>query len=88
MLKCAGSIAAYPEHFARSPIGSVGDNHISSAVRSGLGIAQRYRRTEEDAIINGSLIEILPEYEPSPVQFFVYYPSRQQQPAKLTAFLK
>lgn len=64
------------------------DNHISSAVRSGLGIAQRYRWTEEDAINNGSLIEILPEYEPSPVQFFVYYPSRQQQPAKLTAFLK
>ncbi|WP_054311646.1 LysR family transcriptional regulator [Mesorhizobium sp. 1M-11] len=63
------------------------DNHISTAVRAGLGIAQRYRQTEEDAIDSGELIEIMPRYEPSPVQFFAYYPSRRQQPAKLAVFL-
>ncbi|WBU64293.1 LysR substrate-binding domain-containing protein [Paracoccus aerodenitrificans] len=63
------------------------NSHISLAVRGALGLAQRFFTTEQDAIRAGALIEVLNEYEPSPKQFNIYYPSRNQPP-KLMAFIR
>jgi DNA-binding transcriptional LysR family regulator len=63
------------------------NRHIALAVREGLGIAQRYRVTEEAAIESGDVIEVLSEFEPQPSQFHLYYPSRNQPP-KLQAFIR
>lgn len=63
------------------------NTHIASAVREGLGLAQRFRATEESAIKAGELIAVLFQFEPEPVQFNIYYPSRNQ-PAKLQAFIE
>ena len=60
--------------------------HIAQAVREGLGIAQRFRVTEEAAIAAGEVVEVLEAFEPEPLQFHLYYPSRRQ-PAKLQAFI-
>jgi DNA-binding transcriptional LysR family regulator len=62
------------------------NHHFDFAIRSGLGIAQLFRETEISAIEAGELIEILTEFEPHPVQFQLYYPTRAQSP-KLRAFI-
>ncbi len=62
------------------------NTHIRQAVREGIGLAQRYRVTEEARIAAGDLIEVLMEFEPPAYQFKFYYPSRNQ-PAKLKAFI-
>ncbi len=62
------------------------NTHIRQAVREGIGLAQRYRVTEEAGIVAGDLIEVLMEFEPPAYQFKFYYPSRNQ-PAKLKAFI-
>ncbi|WP_084652790.1 LysR substrate-binding domain-containing protein [Mesorhizobium sp. WSM1293] len=63
------------------------NHHFDFAVRSGLGIAQLYRATEIPAIEAGELVELLTEFEPGPVQFKLYYPTRNQPP-KLRAFIE
>lgn len=63
------------------------NGHIALAVREGLGLAQRYRVTEEAAIKSGEVIEVLSEFEPEPFQFHLYYPSRNQPP-KLQVFIR
>ncbi|WBU63711.1 LysR substrate-binding domain-containing protein [Paracoccus aerodenitrificans] len=60
---------------------------IGMAVRSGQVIAQSFHAIEEDAINEGRLVELLPKYEPAPVQFHIYYPSRILQTARLRTFL-
>ncbi|MGB3335868.1 MAG: LysR family transcriptional regulator [Devosia sp.] len=62
------------------------NHHFDFAVRSGLGIAQLYRTTELPAIEAGELLELLTKFEPRPVQFQLYYPTRNQ-PEKLRAFI-
>ncbi len=62
------------------------NHHFDLAVRSGLGIAQLYRATELPAIEASDLVELLTKFEPRPVQFQLYYPSRNQ-PEKLRAFI-
>lgn len=62
------------------------NTHISAAVREGIGLAQRFRITEQDAIRRGELVEILAEFEPQPLQFHLYYSSRSQPP-KMRAFI-
>ena len=63
------------------------NHHFDFAVRSGLGIAQLYRATEIPAIEAGELVELLTKFEPRPVQFKLYYPTRNQPP-KLRAFIE
>ncbi len=60
---------------------------ISVAVRAGLGLSQRFRVTEEDAIASGALKVVLGDYEPEPSRFFIYYPSKAYQSRTLTLFL-
>lgn len=63
------------------------NSHFALASRAGLGLAQRFRATEEAAIASGELISVLDAYEPEPLQFHIYFPSRDLQPAKLRAFV-
>lgn len=63
------------------------NDHISLAVREGLGIAQRYTATEMPAIGSGHVVELLTRFEPAPNRFHLYYPSRGQPP-KLQAFIE
>ncbi|WP_202330251.1 LysR family transcriptional regulator [Mesorhizobium sp. L-8-3] len=61
--------------------------HFSLASHAGLGLAQRFRVTEEDALRTGELVGILDAYEPEQQQLHIYFPSRDLQPAKLRAFI-
>ncbi|BCH34467.1 LysR family transcriptional regulator [Mesorhizobium sp. L-8-10] len=61
--------------------------HFSLASHAGLGLAQRFRVTEEDALRTGELVSILDAYEPEQQQLHIYFPSRDLQPAKLRAFI-
>lgn len=63
------------------------NSHFALASRAGLGLAQRFRATEEAAIAAGELVSVLDGYEPEPQQFHIYFPSRDLQPAKLRAFI-
>ncbi|MFK4811846.1 LysR substrate-binding domain-containing protein [Devosia sp. ZW T5_3] len=62
------------------------NNHFDFAVRAGLGVAQLYRTTEIPANESDELVEVLPQFEPRPAQFQLYYPTRNQPP-KLRAFI-
>lgn len=63
------------------------NRHFALASRAGLGLAQRFRATEETLIESGELVSVLDAYEPEPQQFHIYFPSRDLQPAKLRAFI-
>lgn len=63
------------------------NHHFDFTLRSGLGIAQLFRETEISAIETGELVEVLTQFEPRPVQFQLYYPTRNQPP-KLRAFIE
>ncbi|MGO4842532.1 hypothetical protein AB4144_60715, partial [Rhizobiaceae sp. 2RAB30] len=56
--------------------------HFSLASHAGLGLAQRFRVTEEGALAAGKLVSILDAYEPELQQLHIYFPSRDLQPAK------
>lgn len=60
--------------------------HFSLASHAGLGLAQRFRATEEAALQSGELISVLDAYEPEPQHFHLYFASRSLQPSKLRAF--
>lgn len=64
------------------------NRHFALASRAGLGLAQRFRATEEALIESGELVSVLDAYEPEPQQFHIYFPSRELQPAKLRAFIE
>lgn len=63
------------------------NSHFALASRAGLGLAQRYRPTEEAALASGELVSVLDGYEPEPQHFHMYFPSRDLQPQKLRAFI-
>ncbi|UVK51244.1 LysR family transcriptional regulator [Mesorhizobium sp. AR02] len=63
------------------------NGHFALASRAGLGLAQRFRVTEEAAIESGELVSVLDAYEPELQQLHIYFPSRDLQPAKLRAFI-
>ncbi|MBA8879169.1 DNA-binding transcriptional LysR family regulator [Phyllobacterium myrsinacearum] len=52
-----------------------------------MGVAQLFRETEVNAIDAGELVELLTQFEPRPVQFQLYYPTRNRPP-KLRAFIE
>jgi DNA-binding transcriptional LysR family regulator len=64
------------------------NRHFAVASHAGLGLAQRFRPTEEDGIESGKLVSVLDAYEPEPQQFRIYFPSRDLQPTKLRAFIE
>ena len=53
----------------------------------GLVISQIYEGLLTGPIGDGRLVELLPEHEPAPEQFRIYYPSRIRQTARLQVFL-
>jgi DNA-binding transcriptional LysR family regulator len=63
------------------------NQHFDFAVRAGLGIAQLFRTAESPAIEPPEPVEILTQFEPHPLQFRLYYPTRNQPP-KLRAFIE
>lgn len=64
------------------------NRHFALASSAGLGLAQRFRATEERLIESGELVSVLDAYEPEPQEFHIYFPSRDLQPAKLRAFIE
>lgn len=64
------------------------NRHFALASSAGLGLAQRFRATEEGLIESGELVSVLDAYEPEPQEFHIYFPSRDLQPAKLRAFIE
>lgn len=62
------------------------NDHIGLAVRSGLGLSQRFHATAEGEVASGDAVELLVPFEPPRRQFHLYYPSRSQAP-KLKAFI-
>ncbi|MDH6233024.1 DNA-binding transcriptional LysR family regulator [Mesorhizobium soli] len=64
------------------------NGHFALASRAGLGLAQRFRATEEEALKSGELVSVLDTYEPEPQHFHIYFPSRSLQPTKLRAFIQ
>lgn len=60
---------------------------IGTVLRSGQVMAQIFHAVEAAAIRTGTLIEVLTEFEPPPMQFHIYYPSRVLQTGRLRAFL-
>ncbi|MDR6872980.1 DNA-binding transcriptional LysR family regulator [Bosea sp. BE125] len=63
------------------------NQHFDFAVRAGLGIAQLFRAAENPATETHEPVEILTQFEPHPLQFRLYYPTRNQPP-KLRAFIE
>ncbi|WP_181257442.1 LysR family transcriptional regulator [Pseudaminobacter soli (ex Li et al. 2025)] len=64
------------------------NGHFALASRAGLGLAQRFRATEEEALKSGELMSVLDAFEPEPQHFHIYFPSRNLQPTKLRAFIQ
>lgn len=62
------------------------NDHIGLAVRSGLGLSQRFHATAEHEVSTGETVEVLVPFEPPGRQFHLYYASRGQPP-KLKAFI-
>ena len=60
---------------------------IGTMLRAGQVMAQAFHAVEAGAIRDGTLIEVLTGFEPPPLQFHIYYPSRALHTARLRAFL-
>lgn len=60
---------------------------IGALLRAGTTISQAFHAVEAGAIEDGTLIEVLTGFEPPPMQFHIYYPSRVLQTGRLRAFL-
>lgn len=59
-----------------------------TVLRGGQALAQTFRNIEAQAIEDGTLVELLSDYEPEPMQFHIYYPSRALKAGRLRAFLE
>jgi DNA-binding transcriptional LysR family regulator len=60
---------------------------VIQAVLDGVGIGSSVEETLTDLIAKGSLIQVLKEWCPSFPGYFLYYPSRRNQPAALAALI-
>jgi DNA-binding transcriptional LysR family regulator len=63
------------------------NHHFDHALRAGLGIAQLYGAADSPGTGAAELVELLTKFEPRPLQFQLYYPTRNQPP-KLRAFIE
>jgi DNA-binding transcriptional LysR family regulator len=60
---------------------------VIQAVLAGLGIGTAMEDTLTDLIADGRLIQVLKDWCPSFPGYFLYYPSRRNQPAALAALI-
>ncbi|MGA1983964.1 MAG: LysR family transcriptional regulator [Acidobacteriaceae bacterium] len=60
---------------------------VIQAVLDGVGIGTAMEDTLTDSIANGRLIQVLRDWCPSFPGYFLYYPSRRNQPAALAALI-
>lgn len=68
---------------------SFDDPHlVIQAVLKGVGIGSSMEHTIEGPIGEGKLVQVLKDWCPSFPGYFLYYPSRRNQPAALTALIK
>ena len=61
---------------------------VIRAVLDGVGIGTAMEHTLKDLISNGRLIQVLKDWCPSFPGYFLYYPSRRNQPAALSALIE
>ena len=61
---------------------------VIQAVLRGMGIGTAMEATLEPLIAKGRLVQVLEEWCPTFPGFFLYYPSRRNQPAALTALIE
>lgn len=67
----------------------VDDTHlVIQAALAGVGLGLAYEQQVADDIAAGRLIRVLEDWTPPIPGFFLYYPSRQHQPAALAALVK
>lgn len=60
---------------------------VIQAVLNGMGIGTSLEQSVEDRIANGQLVQVLRDWCPTFPGYFLYYPSRRNQPAALTALI-
>jgi DNA-binding transcriptional LysR family regulator len=73
-----------------SPLGSVSFDDpdlVIQAVLDGVGIGTAMENTLADVIAEGRLVQVLRDWCPSFPGYFLYYPSRRNQPAALAALI-
>jgi DNA-binding transcriptional LysR family regulator len=58
------------------------------AAMSGVGLAYVFEQAVREQLASGQLVRVLEDWCPPYPGFFLYYPSRQRQPAVLRAFLE
>ena len=61
---------------------------VIQAVLSGVGIGTAMEETLAETIAKGRLIQVLRDWSPVFPGYFLYYPSRRNQPAALTALIQ
>lgn len=67
----------------------IDDTHlVIQAALAGVGLGMAYEEQVADDIEKGRLIRVLEDWTPPIPGFFLYYPSRQHQPAALAALVK
>jgi len=72
----------------RGPLVADDTDLIVAAVLGGLGIGLAYEEQVRSHIEDGRLARVLEDWTPSFPGFFIYYPSRRNQPAALTALVR
>jgi DNA-binding transcriptional LysR family regulator len=60
---------------------------VIQAVLNGVGIGTAMEQSLQDLISKGNLIQVLKDWCPSFPGYFLYYPSRRNQPAALAALI-
>lgn len=60
---------------------------VIQAVLNGMGIGTSLEQSVEGRIANGQLVQVLRDWCPTFPGYFLYYPSRRNQPAALTALI-
>ena len=57
-------------------------------VMNGFGIMQQFDYAVDEAIKNGKIVELLPEFRPAPREIHLVYPSSRYVPAKVRLFME
>ncbi len=63
-------------------------NSYAAACLAGLGITQVPRHGTEQEVLDGRLVEILPEFRPAPMPVHLLYAHRRQLPRRVQAFMQ
>ena len=71
----------------RGPVTFDDPDLVIQAVLNGLGIGTSLEETLKERIAKGQLVQVLRDWCPAFPGYFLYYPSRRNQPAALTALV-